>query len=334
MKKNCILINSYPNDTVKLQLLREQISHFKSLELPIILCSGCSVPQDIIHNVHYIIINKEKIIKPAVYQKKKYLEGRNYVSAFYDQNVVMFNDNLDLTITKNIKLLFKLAKFFDFENVMYTEDDNIFIDSDQYQNEHLEILNKESYKICANLSKMENLDMFHTTHFFANVNFFLENFIFPHSVNGLDDPYILSNLRPWSAYESSIHECFRNKLDKVYNIDPKYTTKFIDHNKQFGRDNDVNYLINQRVTLLKRKDKTVCGYVLNTSSLINNLKIKVYTKDSYYESESFNSKCWYVTPDLSLGDYMKVEMTNKDGNLYKKEIIFDSEDKILALETN
>lgn len=69
--KNCILINSYPNNDHRQNLLREQIKLLKSINLPIILCSGCEIPNDIVKEVNYVVINKNKRIKTDLFQKKK-----------------------------------------------------------------------------------------------------------------------------------------------------------------------------------------------------------------------------------------------------------------------
>jgi len=329
--KNCILINSYPNNEYKQNLLREQLINFKSANLPIILCAGCTPPQDIIESVDYLIVNKKKIIKPALYQKKKFIENKPYVSAYYNymENLVMFNDFIDLTITENIKLLFNTAKFFGFENVLYTEDDNIFINYHEYFNYNFKILNENVAKMCAVISNfVNNIEGLHTTHFFANVDFVIENFKFPHSLKELENEQSV-NLWPWSTYEISILKCFENQIDKIHRIDQNKLNLAIKKDSTFGRDNDVNYIISQRICFLKNINGDVTGYIRNTSTNLN-LKLKIKTNVSYDELINFNPGCWYKTPNLQLGDFMHVTI-EYNGTIFEKKMIFDSEDKILSL---
>ena len=120
-----ILINSFPNSKRKINILKEQISNLKPIGLPIILCSGCDIQKDIYDLVDYVFLNKEKIIKPALFQKDQYLNGKSNVCFLISGDVHIFSDNVDLTITRNIKMLFKIAQGLGFTNALYTEDDFI-----------------------------------------------------------------------------------------------------------------------------------------------------------------------------------------------------------------
>lgn len=328
--KNCILINSYPVNETKSELLYKQIINLKSLNLPIILCSGCDIPIKIYNLVDYAIINKNKIIKPALYQKNKLLQNRGYVSALYINNLVMFNDFIDLTITENIKLLFTTAKFFGYDNVMYTEDDNLFINADDYIYDKLKILNTSQSKMCAYITKFaEHLTGLHTTHFFANVDFLLENYTFPHNVNDLDN---FEHLCPWQCYEASIYKCFERKLDEIHIIDISEKHKYIDSDCSINRDGSVNYILNQRFLFVKLKNEQIRSYVINTSTNLD-LSIKVVTKSSMVVLENFNPGSWHITDPVQFGDVVKLEITDKStGNVLTREIKYDGEDKILAFE--
>lgn len=335
--KNCILINAYPNTKLKIELLREQISNFKSINLPIIVCSGCELPSDLINTIDYLIINREKHIKPAIFQKKCFLDGKGYICAYYTMgDTVIFNDFVDPTITQNIKLLFNLAKFFGFENVIYTEDDNIFVDADDYLKTNLEILNNNQAKMCAVFSRFktqtsQDFSGIHTNHFFSNVDFLLDNFIFPYkSEDFVENKY--DDFVPWMSYECSIFKCFQNHLDKISNIDLNYLNQQRKQDKLFLRDNDINYIINQRFTFYKQKNKSVRGLVINTSTKLD-FKICVYVnKQLVYNCDEFNPGVFYMTQTLNKGDTVRVDLEDYSNNKITREIVYNDENDILALQ--
>lgn len=328
--KNCILINSYPINNHKIEILYKQILNLKSSNLPIILCSGCDVPEKIYNLVDYIVVNKKKIIKTALYQKQKYLEGKDYVCAYYTNNVVMFNDFVDLTITENIKLLFTLAKFFGFQNVMYAEDDNIFVNANEYIQKNLSILNDSKSKMCAIITEFaSNIRGIHTNHFFSNVDFLIANYTFPHDPSLLDN---FQNLKPWQMYETSIFRCFESKLNDIHLIDMNERNKYLELKSLFLRDNSIDYITNQRFSLLKFKDNIVRAYIHNTSENLC-LTAQLITKNGNNYIEHLNPGVWYVTEPVNFGDTVKIKITDKLSNIsLTREITYDSEDKILSLE--
>lgn len=328
--KNCILINSYPINDTKIDLLYTQITGLKSLNLPIILCSGCEVPDKISKLVDYTVINKTKTIKSASYQKRKFLEGKGYVSALYGNGMVMFNDFIDLTITQNIKLLFNLAKFYGFENAMYTEDDNIFVNFEEYIQRNLSLLNDSKSKMCAFVTEFATNKLgLHTTHFFANVDFIIKNYIFPHNLNELDK---FEYLAPWQCYEMSIYQLFEPYLNDITILNIDDENKFIKTESCFGRDDDVKYILNQRFTLFRLKNNQIRAYIRNSSRYLN-LHIYVTTKNTKYDNQNFSPECWYVTEPISFGDTIQIRITDKSSNVsLTRDIIYDDEDKVLALE--
>lgn len=326
--KTCILINSYPINDFKEDMLYQQVLNLKSTNLPIILCSGCEVSHRIYKLVDYIIINKNKIVKPALFQKKKYLEGKDYVSMYNGDNIVMFNDTIDLTITENIKLLFNIAKFFGFKTALYTEDDNIFSTDDEYIKNNIELLNGGTIKMCAFITKFVDTKMgIHTTHFFSNVDFFIENFKYPHNLNDLASS---DWLEPWQCYEMCIYKCFEPHLKYIKILDINEDGKFI--KSIFQRDNDVNYIANQRFTFIKLKNDQVRAYINNTSSNLY-LNMSITTKTSHVVQTEFNPRNWYMTEPIEFGDTVKLKILDKSLNITAhREITYDSEDKILCLE--
>lgn len=327
--KNCILINSYPINPHKINLLLKQITNLKLLKLPIILCAGCDVPNNITNLVDYLVINKNKIIKPAIFQKTKFLEGQHFIAAWFQQSpdIVTFTDNIDPTITANIKLLFTLAKFFGFHNAMYTEDDNIFNNADDFIYDQLSHLNSNKSKMCASITPFsQNIMGIHTTHFFSNVDFLLENYTIPHDLNELDNH---NNLRLWQPYETSIYKCFEKNLKdiRVVNIE-----QFIDPNFRFNRNDSMDYLINNIFSLVKFKDNTVSAYFNNTSSkLYFNVNIIINGLSISYNN--FVPRHYIISQRLALGDIVEIQLADTNTNIsMSKRIIYDSDHKILSLE--
>lgn len=342
--ENCVLINSYTNTEYKLGLLRENIKNLKTLDLKIILCSGCDVPDDVLNQIDYFILNKEKLIKPALFYKEKFNENKSMICAHYAYNErkVFFHDNIDLTVSKNIKLLFTLAKFLGYKNAVYLDYDTIFLDTESYINKHLEILEKTQSKMCVietdvyltnnySTSTLTTIPCFYLTHFFSNVDFLLENFKLPCSEAELKDDYIIDNISPWSMPEISFYKSFKSNIDQIYKIDFNFYNDVINCERSHVRDDDINYLIKQRVCFVKKlSDNKVFGMIINTSTK-KCLKLIVKTKFGTYIDEFFNPNCWYMTPELSLGDFLETTLIEND-NKVTVNLIYNSEDKILAYE--
>jgi hypothetical protein len=60
--KNAIVINAYPNNRDKMDMLDRGVSSFKKLGLPIVVISGCDVDPNVSKNIDYLIINREKFV--------------------------------------------------------------------------------------------------------------------------------------------------------------------------------------------------------------------------------------------------------------------------------
>ena len=44
-KNELIIINAFPKDETKIKMLERQLSYLKQLNLPILIISGCTVPE-------------------------------------------------------------------------------------------------------------------------------------------------------------------------------------------------------------------------------------------------------------------------------------------------
>lgn len=333
MNKNVILINAYPINDHRTNLLYDQLINLKELNLPIILCSGCEIPSKIYPLVDYAIINKEKIIKPATYNMSCYIDGKGPVSGYFNEHFSIFDDNVDPTIARNIKLLFNYAKNLGFENALYAEDDNLFINPKEYSDFHFNILST-THKMCGVLDIMimnpYEHSLLHTTHFFSNIEFLLENFTYPHDLNELLSESTKHNLQPYKMFEIAIYNCFKNKLDEIYNISREYQLKFLDLSKQEVRDDNIDFIIKNRLFICKSNTQKYYFGFLNTSKkLIFNIVSTTSSNSVKFDGLNFNM--WYTTHQINLNDQITLTITDQYNNTRTRTIIFENYEKVAAL---
>ena len=181
VKDELIIINAFPKDETKIKMLERQLSYLKQLNLPILIISGCTVPEHITNQVDYVIINTENELLDRDWT---YNLIENKLSSFFDYvrlDGVEFHfywPHVNSTITKNIKLSFKVAKTLGYKNVFYTEDDNIWKeDSFDYIKDNLNAIKERNYKfggVCGDQQPI-NYKIIFTTFFFGNVDFICEH---------------------------------------------------------------------------------------------------------------------------------------------------------------
>lgn len=333
MKKNVILINSYANTERKIKTLKHQIARLKETKYPIILCSGCDNSKDIIDSVDYYFVNKEKILRSAVFNKKCSLQGKPAVAFLYlpineNTSYELYNDVIDPTISKNTKILFKLAEKLGFENAYYTEDDVIVSDFMFYVN-HLNILYHLNKKFCV-ISGSD--DMVYTSNYFANIKHFNETFCYPSSQEDFLNLNLIDKVKPWMVYE----KCFANYLKefeaKIHFISEKYFLSILLNEYSYSRWNSLNCLISN-CTLIKRKTESINPFFYNCSGeLICNLNI--FINSNFLRNFSLLRKFHYICEDYQIqkNDIIKFELKDQDGNTCCKEVQYCSDDDILALE--
>ena len=58
-RNKLIVINGFLNNEKKLQLIEEQISYLKKLGHPILLISGCSIPESLLSQLDYFILKNK-----------------------------------------------------------------------------------------------------------------------------------------------------------------------------------------------------------------------------------------------------------------------------------
>lgn len=326
-----ILINSFPNSKRKINILKEQISNLKPIGLPIILCSGCDIQKDIYDLVDYVFLNKEKIIKPALFQKDQYLNGKSNVCFLISGDVHIFSDNVDLTITRNIKMLFKIAQGLGFTNALYTEDDFI-INNLKYVNDSFNHLKNKGKKMV--IIKNDNVKNICTSQFFANIDFFIKNFWMPENLDQLNNEKVKNELDIHMTYEDSFARCFWPFIQDFHINRLSDMQEYIKNDLIFSRFDDLNFLCKNVAVLGKDELNNVFGFFSNFSDKnILDISVKVNNEVVFNDPNFFYSS-WFRTRFLKLGD--TVEFTIRDAkdnnNCVKKKIIYNSDADILAFK--
>ena len=330
--KNVVLINSFPSSEKKIATLKKQISKLKEIGCPIVLCSGCKVPNDIIDSVDFFFLNKEKIIKSALYHKKCHFEGKDNVcltSMFASNSVLIFVNNVDPTISRNTKLLFGFAEKLGFETAIYTEDD-VIVQNINYYTENLNILNNSKMKFCA-VGCQKDDSFRYTNHYFANIKFFNETFCYPSSEKDLYDAQICKAVFPWMGYEYCFGFYLKQFKDSVHLIPVDYFENIVDQSSFNFRYDDLNFIANQYAVLLKRKNGIVQPFFYNFSgSLI--LDVKIYLNSKLDCSFLTQKNVWLSAASIKINDIVEFEITDQKGNSIRKKVKYCSDDDILAIE--
>lgn len=231
MKENIIIINAFPSNDYKISLLREQIFYLKQINIPILLISGCEVPDDIKVDITYLVINTEnEYIGKDFCTFLKQNNIHDFAFDFFYDGDTRFDfywSNVNCTITKNIKLGFSIAKALGYKTAFYTEDDNIWKNgSFDYINDILLKLNSDLFKIGGVLGKQHQSEllMVFTTFFFSNVNYFLDKFILP--INS-SEWYDINNVNRFGLqriYEDVFYRLFSDDINMglFYNTEKQF----------------------------------------------------------------------------------------------------------------
>lgn len=219
MNDNIIITNAFPNNDKKILLLDEQISYLKQLNIPIMVISGCNVPEFIQKSIQYLIINTEDDIigKDFFYLARQgglYDVTANIIESNFFRAQI-YGENVNSTITKNIKLSFNLAKQLGYKTAFYTEDDNIWkTGSFFYINNLFDSINNNYYKMSGVLGVMLGVDtnMLFTTFFSADINYFCEHFILPENKQDWYDINQISKFKLHRPYEEVWFKLFENQI--------------------------------------------------------------------------------------------------------------------------
>lgn len=238
LQKNAVLINAYPNNEKKLKILETSVLTFKKLGLPIIVISGCDIPESVAKHIDYYIINREKLVLG-----KDYMHMCNRLNNYYNNLsslsfklnsdlVFIYSTNHNPTIARNTKLVMEFAKSLGITNVFYTEDDNIFTEKtfDSIKT-HLEMLNRDECKLISTWGTMYDslTPLLFSCFFYTNIDFFLEHFKIPTQIEQWYDPDTIKKYKLYRAYEESLYCCFEPVRHLTYNYLTEYH-KLVDDN--------------------------------------------------------------------------------------------------------
>jgi len=295
MDKRLITINSFPSSERKLKVLEEQISYFKKLGYPILLVSGCNIPDYIISQLDYFILNTENTGLDKHYTR--YLMENGFSDASFSvldlQSISAnsYNPNVNNIITQNIKLIANVAQSLGFTSVFYTEDDNVFKDlSFSIIENTLDHMNNSNYKLATIIGEQVRsaFQMAFTTFFFFDVEFFNKIFTIPSKV---EEWYDLENIKKYSlykTYEAIFYDLLAPHFDKVLNIHDEFVElvnqKHIDWGV-FNRYQNENFIIDNYFIIVPTWDNTKTLILYNFSWHLfegsKEYKIKLYFDEVY-----------------------------------------------------
>lgn len=265
MRNDIVIINAFPNNEEKLMLLVEQLGFLTKLGKPILLISGCAVPEFIEKKVEYLFINTENEVIGKDYS---YFLSKNGIHDFafdFFENDTMRSDfywsNVNCTIAKNIRLGFYLAKTLGYKYALYTEDDNIWKDgSFAYIEHNLNKLKFENYRMAGVMGKQHESDelMIFTTFFFAEIEYFCNKFTIP--VNS-SEWYDIENVRKYKLnkiFEDAFYYLLKDDIKYFYNSEDNFL-EMLEHDSNnrknfawgiYNRRNSEKNLINTFFTIL------------------------------------------------------------------------------------
>jgi len=273
--KEIIIINAFPNNEYKIELLEKQLFYFKQLQLKIMVISGCDVPQKLRGHIDYLIINTDNVVIGKDHAYKTFFEMNLKDTAFWNVEFThsyycLFGDHVNVTIVKNIKLSFKMAQMLGYKHAFYTEDDNIFKENSfpfikscfKKLMDH-DILTSHDY--------FANNDVFYTTYFFANIDFLLSKFTIPDEKSEYYKEENILKYKLQKPLEVSFFELFKNDLNRFINIKPDIDLLISNNDIQASlncRLNQINNVIDKFVSLVIDKNKNILIILHNTSFLL------------------------------------------------------------------
>ena len=332
IKDELIIINAFPKDEIKIKMLERQLSYLKQLNLPILIISGCTVPEHIINQVDYVIINTENELLDRDWTHKIVTSGfKTYVFDSLKDNNFHANfywPNVNSTITKNIQLAFKTACFLGYKTVFYTEDDNIWKEgSFNYIKENLNALNTEQYKLAGVVGKQSDMyPIFFTTFFFANIDFLINNLILPHTKKEWYDINIISKFNLNKTYEGCWYDLFENKIHLIYNSNSSFNLLSNPEDMEWGiydRRHSEKNLLKIFFTVLPSNDNKKILILNNTSYYLKegskSYHVDIFYDDIFYKQVHLTPGAWHY--DCISDDIKNIKFIFNDGNTITENVI-------------
>lgn len=334
--KNLIIINSFPNNEYKISLLESQLFYFKQLGLKIMVISGCDIPEKLRNQIDYIIINSDNVIIGKDHSSKTFFDMNLTDTCFtctdYGNVLVgLFGQHVNVTITKNIKISFKIAQILGYENVFYTEDDNIFKETSfEFIKHNLEKLNNQNIKLIGVFDFFAGSYTIWTTFFFANIDYLLDKFTIPDTKEDYYKEENILKYRLQKPYEVTFYELFKDDLSIFSDIKETcfslMNSKSIEIGKNI-RTEQIKWVFDTFANILMRRDGTYVLVLQNTASFLREedrksyetIEYDLYINDIHVLNGTLNLNCAYFRGVHDGEHTFKVVFKN----LFEREIKVD-----------
>lgn len=166
-----IIVNSHHSSQYHLDILKDCLNRLKKTNYKLMVCSHLPIPEEIQNVVDYCVYDSENPM----------LESP---SSFWYANsqfrVSISNPGHSIAILRNIINGISLAQRIGFSYFFFTECDNLFHDSDlKTFDVHLSQMLKENKKMIFHKYPTESSFAYHTLLFGGDVQYFVDNFEFP-----------------------------------------------------------------------------------------------------------------------------------------------------------
>ena len=307
MKKNIIIINTFPKTEIKQKLLTDQVNNLKKLGYPILLISGCEIPKHITDIVDFYFINKVTDIIGKDFTYKLFESELNPSTSWFDigdKKIFCYSSHCHSTIAQNIVVGFEIAKSLGFTTALYAEDDNIFNEgSFDLINNSLNNINKNESKMCGiQWNKNYIYDIVYTTFFITDIPFLLEIFKIPTNKDDWYDMEIVKKYKLYKTFEGAFNDFLIPHIDDFHNISEEVFSLQKEGQLQTNtitRYQNENFLIDVFMTIILSPENTKTLFLINqTNYLLSGQKtytIKVYYDDDFkYDVVLLSSEHFYM----------------------------------------
>ena len=323
MKKNIIIINTFPNTEIKQKLLTEQVNNLNKLGYPILLISGCEIPKHITDIVDFYFINKVTNIIGKDFTYKLFESELNPATSWFDigdKKIFCYSSHCHSTIAQNIVVGFEIAKSLGFTTALYAEDDNIFNEgSFDLINNSLNKINKNESKMCGiQWNKNYIYDIVYTTFFITDITFLLEIFKIPTNKDDWYDMEIAKKYKLYKTFEGSFNDFLMPHIDDFHNISEEVFSLQKEGQLQTNtitRYQNENFLIDVFMTILLSSENVKTMFLINKTNYLPSgqklYNIKIYYDDNFeYDVELQCDGHYYVN---HIPDYVKEVKLSIDG---------------------
>jgi uncharacterized membrane protein len=323
MKKNIIIINTFPNTEIKQKLLTEQVNNLNKLGYPILLISGCEIPKHITDIVDFYFINKVTNIIGKDFTYKLFESELNPATSWFDigdKKIFCYSSHCHSTIAQNIVVGFEIAKSLGFTTALYAEDDNIFNEgSFDLINNSLNKINKNESKMCGiQWNKNYIYDIVYTTFFITDIPFLLEIFKIPTNKDDWYDMEIAKKYKLYKTFEGSFNDFLMPHIDDFHNISEEVFSLQKEGQLQTNtitRYQNENFLIDVFMTILLSSENVKTMFLINKTNYLPSgqklYNIKIYYDDNFEYDVALQCDGHYYVNHIP--DYVKEVTLSIDG---------------------